>query len=159
MDSVEVRPDTESFARVARALDSEAGGRMWRADLSSSMERALAPGVSAARSALMAGAGGGLGHAGQPLRQAVAAGVHVAPLASGAQIIAGKNGMPRAFRNAPKRLNQRSFRRRVYGSNTWVVQVGAPGWFDDTLSHLRPKLRAAALQVLERRARRISRKA
>ena len=154
-----MRPDPGSFNRVARALDAEATGREWRADLAVSMEQALQPGVAAVRSALMARGGGGLGHGGQPLRQAVAAAVHTGPLSSGAQILAGTNGMPRSFRNAPKRLNQRSFRRRVYGSNTWVVQVGAPGWFDDTLSQLRPKLRAAALQVLQRRARRISRKA
>lgn len=159
MDAVEVVPDRASFDRVAHALSQEASGREWRRDMSRGMEAALAPGVAAARSALL-GAGSGGGHDGSPLLPAVAAQVTVAPLNSGAVIVAGKNGIPRGFNNAAKRFNQRGgFRRRVYGSSTWVVQVGAPGWFDDTLHRMHPRLRAAALEVLAGRARRISRKA
>lgn len=158
MDYVAVEPDPGSFTRVASALSAESSGREWRRDMSAGMQAALAPGVAATRSAL-AGAGGG-SHEGTPLTPAIGAQVHVAPLASGAVIYAGKNGLPRGFSNAPKRFNQRGgFRRRVYGSNTWVVQVGAPGWFDNTLSHMHPRLRLAALAVLEGRARRISRRA
>lgn len=157
VDTVEVRPDRASFDRVARALQDESSGREHRHDLSARMHAALEPGAAAARSALLSSGGSGA-HEGQPLRPAVAAQVRVAPLNSGASIIAGKQGIPRGFANAAKRFNSRSFRRRVYGSNTFVVQVGAPGWFDDTLSHMHPQLRAAALEVLSRRARRISRK-
>ncbi len=157
MDLVEVQPDRRSFDRVASALSSEAGGDEWRRDMAAAMEGALAPGVAAVRSALMAA--GGSPHEGQPLRPAIASQVHVAPLGSGAVILAGKSGMPRGFSNAAKRFNQRRFRRRVYGGNSWVVQVGAPGWFDDTLRQMHPRLRVAALAVLEGRARRISRKA
>lgn len=151
-----MRPDRASFDRVARALQAESSGREHRHDLSSQMHAALAPGAAAARSALMSRGGGGP-HEGAPLRPAIAAQVMVAPLNSGASIIAGKQGIPRGFANAAKRFNSRSFRRRVYGKS-FVVQVGAPGWFDDTLSHMHSQLRAAALQVLAGRARRISRK-
>jgi hypothetical protein len=158
VDSVEIVPDHAGFARVAAALSAESDGRQWRRDMSEAMYEALEPGAAAARSALMS-RGGGDSHDGPLLRSAVAAQVHVAPLSSGAVIIAGKQGIPRGFSNAAKRFNQHGgFRRRIYGSNTWVVQVGAPGWFDDTLSRMHPQLRAAALEVLAGRARRISRK-
>lgn len=158
MDGVEVVPDRTSFDRVARALSAEADGGQWRRDMSQGMQAALAPGVAAVRSALM-GRGGGSSHEGSPLRPAIASEVHTVPLSAGAVIVAGKNGLPRGFNNAAKRFNQRHFRRRVYGADTWVVQVGAPGWFDDTLKRMHPRLRVAALEVLEGRARRISRKA
>jgi hypothetical protein len=158
MDTVEVEPDRQSFDRVARALQAESSGLEWRRDMSSDLQEALRPAVAAVRSALMSH-GGGSGHEGQPLRAAIASKVQVVALRSGATIIAGKQGMPRDFSNAPKRFNSRSFRRRVYGSNTFVTQVGAPGWFDDTLARMHPRLRIAALNALEGRARRISRKA
>ncbi|GAB1642528.1 hypothetical protein [Krasilnikovia sp. MM14-A1259] len=160
MDSVEIRPDPVSFERVARALSAEAPSGHWRRDLSEGMSAALAPGVAAVRAALMARGGGhGHGHEGSPLRPAIAAGVHVLPLGSGAVIVAEKTPRVRGFANAPKRFNQRGFRRRAYGRGAWVVQVGAPGWFDDTLKHMHPRLHAAALAALEGRARRISRRA
>lgn len=158
MDSVEIEPDQASFQRVAAALAEESDGVEWRRDMSEDMSEALMPGVSAVRSAIMSRGGGGP-HEGAPLRASIAAHVRVVPLHSGATIVAGREGMPRNFPNAPKRFNQRSFRRRVYGRNAWVTQVGAPGWFDDTLDHMRPRLQAAAHAALEGRARRISRKA
>jgi hypothetical protein len=159
VDSVEITPDSTSFERVARALTAEAGSSQWRRDLSGDMAAAMAPGVAAVRSALMAG-GGGEPHAGPALLPAVAAQVKVLPLSSGAVIVASKDGIPRGFRNAAKRFNQRrGFRRHTYGSAGWVVQVGVPGWFDDHLEAMHPRLRAAALAALEGRARRISRKA
>lgn len=159
MDAVGFEPDAASFERVARALADEAPGRQWRDDLSAGMAVALSPGVAAARSAVLS-RGGGAAHEGQPLRQAIAARVHVVPLSSGATVVAEKTPHVRNFPNAPKRFGQhRGWRRRVYGSSTVVVQVGAPGWFDDTLDNMHPRLRVAALAALEGRARRISRKA
>ena len=160
MDSVEVRPDGRSFDRAARALQQEAASPQWRADFTADMDAALAPGIGAARSALMS-SGGGLAHEGQPLRQSVAAGVHSAPLhgAPGARIVADKTPSLRGFVNAARRFNANSFRHRVYGRNAWVVQRGAPGWFDDSLSRVRAQLHTVALEVLQRRADRISRKA
>lgn len=159
MDIVEVRPDPVSFARVEHALRDEAPGREWRADLSGDLSAALAPGVAAVRAAVLS-RGAGRPHEGQPLRAAVASRVHVVPLHSGATIVADRTPHVRNFAQAPKRLNRRGgWRHRVFGSSAVVVQIGVPGWFDDTLEHLHPRLRAAALAALEGRARRISRKA
>lgn len=159
MDSVAVEPDHASFERVARALRDEASGHVWRRELSDDMSAALAPGVAAVRSAVLS-RGGGHAHEGQPLRSAIASAVHVVPLHSGATIVADRTPQVRNFANAPKRFNQRAgWRRRIYGSSRIVVQRGAPGWFDDTLEHLYPRLHAAAHAALEGRARRIARKA
>ncbi|NMO52031.1 hypothetical protein HH310_12590 [Actinoplanes sp. TBRC 11911] len=157
MDAVAIEPDHDSFTRVARALRDEAPGREWRQDLSKGMGAALAPGVAAVRSAVLS-RGGGAGHEGQPLRQAVAAAVHVVPLDSGATIVADHTPQVRQFAHAPKRLNERGgWRRRVFGSNVTVIQIGAPGWFDDTLQD-NSRLHAAAYAALDGRAGRIARK-
>jgi hypothetical protein len=159
VDSVTIEPDRTSFDRVARALHEEASGHLWRRDLSDGMSTALAPGVAAVRSAVLS-RGGGHAHEGMPLRSAIAAAVHVVPLHSGATIVAEHTPHVRGFAHAPKRFNQRGgWRRRIYGSSRIVVQRGAPGWFDDTLEHLYPRLHAAAHVALEGRARRIARKA
>lgn len=158
MDVVAIEPDRIGFERVARALDGEADGRSWRRDLSGGMAAGLAPGVAAVRSAVLSRGGGGP-HEGMPLRQAVAAAVHVVPLGSGATIVADHTPHVRRFAHAPKRLNQRrGWRRRVYGGSRIVIQRGPAGWFDDTLEALAPRLQSAAHAALEGRARRISRK-
>lgn len=163
MDAVVVEPDQRSFARVARALEDEADGDLWRAELAAELHAELEPGVAAVRSALMGMATGGLVDGHEPLRQAVAAGVEsVVRLdgrRAGARIRARKVDV-RGFTNAPKRLNARNgWRHPVFGDvDTWVPQRGAPGWFDETLRPLRPRLRASAARVLDNRARRIARR-
>ena len=164
MDHVVIEPDHASFQRVIRALDEEAGGTEWREELAADLHQALEPGVSAVRSALLGMSTGGLPHAGESLRQAVAAGVEsIARLdgpRAGARIRARKPTV-RGFRNAPARLNSnRGWRHPVFGDvDTWVDQMGRPGWFDDTLRPLRPALVRAAERALRNRAQRISRKA
>lgn len=162
MDAVEIRPDPASFRRVAAALDDEADGREWRRELAAELHTALAPGVDAARAAVLA-MPGGLPHAGEPLRQAVAAAVtseiRLSGASAGARIRARKRGMPRGFTNAPKRLNaRRGWRHPVFSPDVWVTQRGEPGWFDDTLRPLRPAMRAAAERALQSRAQRIARR-
>lgn len=164
MEHVDIGPDDASFRRCIRALNDEAGGTDWQHDAAEEMEEALRPGVNAVRGALFATMHtSGLAHGGEGLRQAVSESVQ--PVVAfhgprpGAMIRADKNGMPRSFANAPRRLNDKSFRHPIPTGQTWVTQIGAPGWFDDTLERLRSRLAAAASDVLERRARRISRKA
>lgn len=164
MDGVVVEPDHQQFTRLARALEQEADGDEWRRDLADDLHEALRPGVTAVRGALMGMATGGLQHAGEPLRQAVAQNVESLVRTdgqrAGARIRAKKTGLPRGFANAPKRLNARSWRHPIPGDpDTWVTQIGAPGWFDDTLRRMHPRLRLAAERALEKRARRISRRA
>lgn len=161
MDAVEIRPDSASFRRVAAALDDEADGKEFRRDLATALHAALSPGVDAVRSAVLGMDSGGIREGGEPLRQAVAAGVvsEVRLDQGTARIRARKRGMPRNFPNAPKRLNQaRGWRHPVFSPDVWVSQRGRPGWFDDTLRRLRPQLRAAAGEALQARATRITRR-
>lgn len=158
-----IEADRRSFARVERALRDEADGRELRRDLADNLHSALEPAVGAVRAAVMSMATGGLPHAGEPLRVAVAAGVQVevqlSGRAAGARIVATKHGMPRGFAQAPKRLNaRRGWRHKVYGRDVWVRQVGAPGWFDDTLRRGQERYRTAVRVALDRVARRIATK-
>ncbi len=156
-----MQPDPASGRRVAAALDAEADGHEWRRELATELHAALAPGVDAARAAVLS-MPGGLPHAGEPLRQAVAAAVtadiRLSGSSAGARIRARKSGMPRGFTNAPKRLNGRGWRHPVFSPDVWVAQRGAPGWFDNTLRPLRPAMRAAAERALQARAQRIARR-
>ncbi|MFY1669492.1 hypothetical protein ACN27G_05990 [Plantactinospora sp. WMMB334] len=164
MDVVVVEPDHGSFARVARALDAEATGAQWRREVAEELHEALRPGVAAVRGQLLGmPSGGGMERDGEPLRQAVAAQVHtdvrMAGSWSGARIRVRRIGMPRNFANAPKRLNsRRGWRHPVFRASVWTHQLGEPGWFDDPLRRLRPRLRAAAERALARRAERIGRR-
>lgn len=159
---IEARADEASFTRVARALADEGDGQELRTDLAEGLHAALEPGLAEVRSALMGMATGGLPHGGEPLRQAVAAGtqidVQLGGQSAGARISVSKHGMPRGFANAGKRLNQRQFRHRVYGRDMVVIQVGAPGWFDDTLARGATRYRLAAARALDNVADRIGRK-
>lgn len=163
MDHVVVEPDQQSFARVVRALEAEADGDQWRQDLAEDLHAALAPGVAAARSAILGMPSAGEARDGEPLRVAVAnqvvSEVVLGGRAAGAKIRVRKRGMPRGFRNAAKRLNsRRGWRHPVFSPEVWTHQLGQPGWFDDTTRRLHPKLRQAALRALDRRARRITRR-
>jgi hypothetical protein len=161
VDHVSIEPDRAQFARVARELDREAGSTEWQDDLAVDLAEALEPGLSAVRGAVMAMSSGGLPHAGEPLRAAVAhqivIDIRLGGGFAGARIRAKNTGMPRGFRHAPKRLNARSWRHPTRGG-AWVTQVGEPGWFDFTLQRLHPRLRHAAENALAKRARRISRR-
>lgn len=161
MDSAEIQPDARQFDRVARALDDEADGREWRADISAELDAALQPAVDEVRSALFGMADGGMPTVGEPLRQAVAAQIVVEQRAGrsvGARIRVRKRGMPRRFWNAPKRLNQRAWRHQVFGADVVVTQVGEHGWFDHTLRRQRGRLREAVERATQERARRITRR-
>lgn len=164
MDQIVVEPDQASFRRCIRALNDEADGTEWFRDAEDEIGEALRPGVDAVRAALYSRMEThGLDHGGESLRAAVAGAVSVSVRLRGrhpaAAIRASKTGMPRGFRNAPKRLNDRSFRHPVFTKQVWVTQIGAPGWFDEPLRLMRPRLASAAARALERRARRITRKA
>ncbi|MBC9001293.1 hypothetical protein O7630_34450 [Micromonospora sp. WMMD718] len=163
MDHVVVEPDHRSFARVARALDDEAGGEEWRTELAAELHAVLEPGVAAVRGALMGMATGGLDDGHEPLRAAVAAGVESQVRVDGRRAgvrIRARKIMLRNFANAPKRLNsRRGWRHPVFGdTETWVTQIGQPGWFDDPLRRLHARLHAAAARALDNRARRIARR-
>lgn len=152
------------LAQLARALDDEADGEEFRADLARNIHRVLEPAVAEARSAVLSMAGGGLEHAGEPLRASVAAAteshVRVTARSGVVSIRARKNGMPRRFYNAAKRLNSRKgWRHQVFGRDVWVQQIGQPGWFDDVMDRRGPGCRLAVKEAMQDMAARVARSA
>lgn len=163
MDHIVVEPDEASFRRVIRALDEEAGGTHWRTDAANELREALEPGIAAVKAALWQLDTGGLPHGGESMRQAIQDQIgpvidFTAP--SVGALIRVRDVKLRNFAKAPRHFNNhKGWRHPVFNTGVWVSQLGSPGWFDDTLRQLRPKLAAAAAEALERRAERISRKA
>lgn len=163
MAQIRVEPDARSFRDLARALDDEADGREIRQDIVAGLTEILEEVRNEQRSGLMAMSTGGLPHAGESLREAISSSlvVDVRPgtRSLGARVRAERHGMPRNFRNAPKRTNAHQWRHRVYGRDVWVTQVsGAENWFDDPILRHGARFRAAARRVLENAALRIDRK-
>jgi hypothetical protein len=160
---IEVHPDEDSFRRVARALADEGDGKELRRQLIRDLRAIMQPAADEAKANVMGMRSGGLPHAGEPLRSAVAAGVKVVVRLGrnpAVAIKASRNGMPRNFRNAPKRLNERKgWRHKVYGRDVWVTQMGAPEWFDKPIRRRRKHMERAVEKALEDVARRIDRKA
>lgn len=162
MTDVELRADQGSFDAVVRALKAEEDGRALRRDLADELEDAVEPAIGHVRGALLAMDTGGIPHGGEPLRAAVSAGVDdeiiLTGRSAGVRVKASSRGMPRGFRNAPKRLNaKRGWRHRVFGRDVWVRQIGAPGWFDDTLEARRERYRRAVVKAMEQSVDRIER--
>lgn len=154
-----VEPDQASFNRVSRALDAEADGVQLRRDLVTELRQAVEPAIGEVRGRLMASGSGGLPHDGEPLRSTIAAGVkpkiRTKGRSAGVSIVAHKRGMPRGFVNAPKRFNQRHFRHRIFGKNVWVLQVGAPEWFDGPLRGHQDRYRQRVEAAMEHMVKRI----
>lgn len=160
----EIRPNEATFRRLAAALAAEGTGTRLRADLADEIGDAVEPAVHQVKAALMGMDHGGLAHAGEPLRSAVAAGIDdriiLTGRSAGVRVVASSSGMPRGFRHAPKRINSRGWRHPVFGNRNVVVrQIGAPGFFDDTIERRRARYRAAVRRAMQRSADRIKRKA
>lgn len=161
--TVQVVPDHHSFQRVATALAAEANGGARQREIVEAFTKILEKVRSEQRAGLMAMSSSGLPHAGEPLREAISAGLEVdvrlGGRFAGARIKATKHGMPRSFVNAAKRTNAKQWRHRVYGRDVWVTQIsGAEGWFDRPIDLHGAKFRAAARRVLDNAALRIDRK-
>lgn len=149
--------DLERFARVLR---QHADGKELRKELAANLRKASQPVRDAARTSILGMSTGGIPHEGEPLRQAIAKRVVVEARltgrSTGVKIKAKRKGMPRGFEHAPKRLNRDSFRRRVYGQDVWVNQVGKPHWFDDAMRDGRDEWRRGVQEAMEITARRIN---
>lgn len=154
-----VAVDERSLARLVAAMRAEADGRELSRDLVRELTAVAEPAMRAARSSILSmGSSSSLLPG---LRTTVAQHTKVRARLGGkhpgVSIRADKNGMPRDFFNAPKRLNAaRGWRHMVFGdSGEWVTQRGKPGWFDDTISTFKPAARRAAQQAMQDMARRI----
>lgn len=86
------------------------------------------------------------------VRQALKAGTRVAISTSargaGAKFVTSPSKLPSAKRALARAMNKESFRRRVFGSDTWVQQAGHP-YFSSTIYAHEPQVRAGIKQALE----------
>lgn len=158
-------------ALVAR-LAKETDGKKLRLELAAGLRAAVAPAVEEIKSGAMRikresssaqrpSKKHPVPESDVSLGAAIARGIGVQTRMSGrlagVAVKASKKGMPRKFVNAPKRINAKQFRRKVYGHNVWVTQVGAPGFFDNPLKKGRTVYRAACVKVMDGMAERIAR--
>lgn len=158
---VELSIDQQALQALAKALSAEADGKKLRRDLAKELRGALQPVLGEIRSGLMSLGHGGLPTDGEPLRSAagkrIVAEARLTGRSTGARVRAKRTEATRNFRHAPKRLNSdKGWRRRVFGSDHWVVQVGKPGFFDDPIKDRKAELRAAVLKAMNDAAGRIT---
>lgn len=154
-----VEVDERSLARLVTAMRAQSDGKELVRDLVRELRAVAEPAMRAAQASIMSmGSGSTLLPS---LRTTVAQHTKIRVRSGGKRpgvsIKADKNGMPRGFHNAPKRLNAaKGWRHMVFGNEgEWVTQRGKPGWFDDTISTFKPAARRAAQQVMQDMARRI----
>jgi len=155
-----IEVDQKSLTALTSALRKEADGKELTRDLVKMLTVAVSPAAAAARTAIHSMSSQGK-TVGPGLRSAVAARVAVqvrtGGRSPGVAIRARKAGMPRGFRNAPKRLNARKWRHQVYGNpDVYTTQTGRPGWFDATIARHRAAAIKAAEKAMDGMARRIS---
>lgn len=154
----QIEVDEKSLRLLVTALRQESDGKALTRDLVRELTLVAEPARDAARTAILSMASHGPG--GTPsLRTSVASRTVVqVRLSKGSVAVRAKrSGMPRGFSNAPKRLNSaKGWRRRVFGSDNWVVQMGQPGWFDNTMKAFSPAAKRGAKKAMDDMADRIS---
>lgn len=132
--------DADRLKTLGLRLKDQADGKILRRELSKNLRQALEPVVEEVKTALMAMGTAGLGHDGPGLREASAkvikAGTRLSGRSTGAFIKAKQTPDLRGFTFGGRRLNRRGgWRHPVYGNpENWVMQLGVPGFFDDTIS-------------------------
>jgi hypothetical protein len=156
--------DAGDLRDVALALAREEDGLRLRRDLAAQLEKAVEPGVEAAKAGILSLGSAGLSK-GDSIRKAIAdqvdTKVKLGGRSTGVRVRALKKGMPRGFDNAPMRFNrQKGWRHPVPPPRLpegvegppvppqWVQQVGKPGWFDDPLRDRRDEYRDAVQKVI-----------
>jgi hypothetical protein len=169
---IEVTVEQSKLAALAVRLAKEADGAKLRLELARNLRLAVAPAVAEIKAGALkikrAGSSATRPSKKAPppessisLGAAIARGIGVqtrmAGRMAGVAVKARKSGMPRGFRNAPKRINAVKFRHPVFGNrNAWVEQVGAPGFFDHPLKRDRAVYRAACVRAMDHMAARIA---
>jgi len=156
-----IEVDERRLRSVVTALEKESDGGELRRDLVQKLEAAVRPALIEAKAAIIAMES--RGHEGTVLRERVAdrTQMHIKVVGShpGVEIRAHTTGMPRRFRNAPKRLNASHWRHPVFGNrDVWWVQIGRPGWFDKTIQRHKAEARRAADAALDEMSIRIARR-
>lgn len=157
---VELSVDQQALQAVGRALKGEVDGKALRRDLIRNMK---APTVITVNDLKVTIRAAGTGSGSPPITQAIALkikpSVRLSGRNTGVSIRAGKTTTVRGFSQAAKQFNRPSFRHRVYGSDTWVEQVGKPEWFDGTTKEHHDEMRAGIFAAIEQMKRRIAKRA
>lgn len=138
-------------------MKAEADGKRLRRDLLRNMRAPTSSTVTDLKASIREA---GTGSGSPPITQAIASvikpSVRLSGRNTGVSIRAGKTSNVRGFNQAARRFNRPSFRHRVFGSDTWVEQVGKPGWFDDTTRAHRVEIRTGVFAAVEQMKRRIA---
>lgn len=158
---VQLSVDQQALQALTRALKAEADGKKLRRELAKNLRQALDPAKGEIVAGLMSVGSGEVQAEGEPLRTAVAkqikAEARLTGRSTGARMRARRTPDVRGFTHAPKRLNSRKgWRRRIFGTDRWVVQLGKPGYFDDPLERRHGEYRQAVLDAMEDLAKRIA---
>lgn len=145
---VELSVEQQTIAQAAKILRGFEDGKELRKGLLKAMRDTMEPVTQEIQSNLMA-MGGSFGDT-PSLRSEVARQLKVESRASGrntgVRIRVKRTQGVREFANAPKRINSRTgWRRRVFGTDVWVHQTGAPGFFDDPIRDRREEAKQAVM--------------
>lgn len=156
---VELNIDQRAVQKVAKAVKAELDGKDLRKDLITELKTAVAPGVSAVKSKLQSMPQASVPSSpaiGSFLASRVVPQVRLSGQRTGVSVRIKKTPQLRGFTNAARRLNQASWRHKVFGRDVWVEQTSPiQGFFDDTLAKDKPLYRAGVVAALEKMARRI----
>lgn len=158
---VELTIEQQNMTALARALKSEADGKLLRRDLLRALRATADTPVSEAKARIRATPTRGLRN-GVSLRNEVANSIKpVARLSgqmTGVSIRQSGTSQLRQFKMAGRRFNRGSFRRPVFGTARYVVQQGNKGWFDDPMKDAGPEAKEAVLGVIVDMSERIARR-
>lgn len=154
-------------ARLAAAVD----GKVLRLELAAKLRAAVAPAVAEVKGGAMAihkssanpklreiSSSGRevFSSLGAAIAQGIGVQTRLTGRVAGVRVRATKKGMPRDFPNAPKRINAKQFRHRVFGRDVWVTQIGNPGFFDGPLHRDHVKYRLACRTAMDEMAAKLA---
>lgn len=150
-----IRIDVQQWRTVSKLLRAMPDSRDLRKELLLELRKVAEPAAEQARANIRGMKSSGGRHPGGSLRAKVAKRVQTKATLGGRKagirvMVAQRIGLPRGFFNAPAQLNRKSFRHPLWGRDTWVNQVGEPGWFDLPLIATRRPAAEAAVKVLQR---------
>lgn len=169
-----ISTEQDALGKLVRRLARELDGKALRLELARNLRAAVKPAVDEIKAGALAmkrssssstplskyqGPESGVS-LGAAIARGIGTRVKLSGIETGVTIRASKKGMPRGFVNAPKRMNQASFRHPVMGrkGQAWVVQVGSPGYFDRPIQSKIERYRAACVAAVEEMAARIARR-
>lgn len=153
--------EQQSAIAVAKALRKEADGKELRKELIANLKTAVEPAVREVQGKLRAIPHDSPRRSSPPLGTALASKtkpqVRLSGRSAGVKVRITKTPALRGFTHAARYLNRGRWRRRVFGTDVWVVQQSPiPGYFDQTMRAGRRAYRKAVVAALADMTRRIT---